>query len=114
MTSMSAGVPFVVSGQEISRLPSASTTERPSVRHVRKWIFQASASASLASSLPSSTPTQPQPLPIVPDWEFVASAFHRTSTSRSEEHTSELQSIMRISYAVFFLKQKKTHSNQLS
>src|SRR3546814_2689630 len=26
---------------------------------------------------------------------------------RSEEHTSELQSLMRISYAVFFLKQKK-------
>src|SRR3546814_5540177 len=29
---------------------------------------------------------------------------------RSEEHTSELQSLMRISYAVFCLK-KKTHSN---
>src|SRR3546814_4797559 len=29
-------------------------------------------------------------------------------TSRSEEHTSELQSLMRISYAVFCLK-KKTH-----
>src|SRR3546814_1568744 len=28
--------------------------------------------------------------------------------SRSEEHTSELQSLMRISYAVFCLKQKKT------
>src|SRR3546814_6061960 len=27
---------------------------------------------------------------------------------RSEEHTSELQSLMRISYAVFFLKKKKT------
>src|SRR3546814_10055275 len=27
---------------------------------------------------------------------------------RSEEHTSELQSLMRISYAVFCLKQKKT------
>src|SRR3546814_2981673 len=26
--------------------------------------------------------------------------------SRSEEHTSELQSLMRISYAVFFLKKK--------
>src|SRR3546814_1377991 len=26
---------------------------------------------------------------------------------RSEEHTSELQSLMRISYAVFFLKKKK-------
>src|SRR3546814_8485974 len=29
-------------------------------------------------------------------------------TKRSEEHTSELQSLMRISYAVFCLKKKKT------
>src|SRR3546814_3212083 len=28
---------------------------------------------------------------------------------RSEEHTSELQSLMRISYAVFCLKKTKTH-----
>src|SRR3546814_1945286 len=28
---------------------------------------------------------------------------------RSEEHTSELQSLMRISYDVFCLKKKKTH-----
>src|SRR3546814_4772951 len=28
---------------------------------------------------------------------------------RSEEHTSELQSLMRISYAVFCLKKKHTH-----
>src|SRR3546814_9244158 len=32
------------------------------------------------------------------------------SNGRSEEHTSELQSLMRISYAVFCLKQK-THNN---
>src|SRR3546814_7711171 len=30
------------------------------------------------------------------------------STVRSEEHTSELQSLMRISYAVFCLKKKKS------
>src|SRR3546814_6780826 len=30
---------------------------------------------------------------------------------RSEEHTSELQSLMRISYAVFCLKKKNTHMN---
>src|SRR3546814_9065114 len=30
-----------------------------------------------------------------------------TKASRSEEHTSELQSLMRISYAVFCLKKKK-------
>src|SRR3546814_1329261 len=39
------------------------------------------------------------------------------ATMRSEEHTSELQSLMRISYAVFCLKKKKTtntiNSNQL-
>src|SRR3546814_8759986 len=29
--------------------------------------------------------------------------------NRSEEHTSELQSLMRISYAVFCLKKKKHH-----
>src|SRR3546814_6374751 len=31
----------------------------------------------------------------------------RTARPRSEEHTSELQSLMRISYAVFCLKKKK-------
>src|SRR3546814_6635293 len=34
-----------------------------------------------------------------------------TATSRSEEHTSELQSLMRISYAVFCLKKKKKKIN---
>src|SRR3546814_9970427 len=32
---------------------------------------------------------------------------------RSEEHTSELQSLMRISYAVFCLKKKKNKNNNL-
>src|SRR3546814_3182548 len=40
-----------------------------------------------------------------------ADAAHATNASndddRSEEHTSELQSLMRISYAVFCLKKKK-------
>src|SRR3546814_6899929 len=33
---------------------------------------------------------------------------------KSEEHTSELQSLMRISYAVFCLKNKKTKNNNNS
>src|SRR3546814_6865957 len=41
---------------------------------------------------------------------------HRTDASggqmRSEEHTSELQSLMRISYAVFCLKKKKKQKSQ--
>src|SRR3546814_6309406 len=35
----------------------------------------------------------------------------RTAACRSEEHTSELQSLMRISYAVFCLKKKKNKKN---
>src|SRR3546814_8161751 len=38
----------------------------------------------------------------------VASGIH----DRSEEHTSELQSLMRISYAVFCLKKKITNKNK--
>src|SRR3546814_5324197 len=33
--------------------------------------------------------------------------------ARSEEHTSELQSLMRISYAVFCLKNKTKHKNYI-
>src|SRR3546814_9386121 len=35
----------------------------------------------------------------------------KTARRRSEEHTSELQSLMRISYAVFCLKKKKTQQH---
>src|SRR3546814_5983760 len=37
-------------------------------------------------------------------------AEHKTEANRSEEHTSELQSLMRISYAVFCLKKKKNNN----
>src|SRR3546814_2085264 len=38
----------------------------------------------------------------------------RNAVTRSEEHTSELQSLMRISYAVFCLKKKKHHHHLLN
>src|SRR3546814_6672888 len=37
----------------------------------------------------------------------------RAAEHRSEEHTSELQSLMRISYAVFCLKKKKKNIPQI-
>src|SRR3546814_7598954 len=36
--------------------------------------------------------------------------FVQSAEDRSEEHTSELQSLMRISYAVFCLKKKTNHT----
>src|SRR3546814_7492368 len=56
-------------------------------------------------------------LPGIGDWPFGAGILFfplgyvlgdvLTEVYRSEEHTSELQSLMRISYAVFCLKKKK-------
>src|SRR3546814_3195437 len=45
--------------------------------------------------------------------EALEAQSQETGMKRSEEHTSELQSLMRISYAVFCLKKKNTqHKNQ--
>src|SRR3546814_8210455 len=49
------------------------------------------------------SPVEWHPDQELPDW---------VGLNRSEEHTSELQSLMRISYAVFCLKKKKlTYNN---
>src|SRR3546814_2425129 len=64
------------------------------------------------------TPIQAQALPKALNGEDLAGQA-QTGTGksaafllRSEEHTSELQSLMRISYAVFCLKKKNTHTNK--
>src|SRR3546814_8216461 len=43
---------------------------------------------------------------IARDGRDVCMSYHNHVANRSEEHTSELQSLMRISYAVFCLKKK--------
>src|SRR3546814_5159387 len=55
-----------------------------------------------------SAATQPNASDEYLRWLAVRRSLHRT---RSEEHTSELQSLMRISYAVFCLK-KNTKTNK--
>src|SRR3546814_5989774 len=53
---------------------------------------------------------------VFPDREAIAGVatldFTAKAPVRSEEHTSELQSLMRISYAVFCLKNKNTKTNK--
>src|SRR3546814_487834 len=91
----------------------------------------ATAPAALRQRLPARTPRRPRRRPGHPPGPrrpvvtggprarrppTPASAFagNRRTTrlrrARSEEHTSELQSLMRISYAAFFLKKKKKKS----
>src|SRR3546814_3524945 len=52
----------------------------------------------------------PCPVPSVPR----QAPAHEERSLRSEEHTSELQSLMRISYAVFCLKKKNRDTINLS
>src|SRR3546814_4372184 len=54
------------------------------------------------NSAPASARPMNRMTPMMP-----ISTFDMVTRFRSEEHTSELQSLMRISYAVFCLKKKK-------
>src|SRR3546814_9150353 len=64
--------------------------------------------------LPGQTPVERDLSPLVVEvaanlsdnWTITAAQHRDVDTGRSEEHTSELQSLMRISYAVFCLKKK--------
>src|SRR3546814_8853550 len=78
-------------GQRISRDCSLSR------RRERAYSYPLSTAPSLAAAI-AFDPTSAS-LWLVAD--------RRDGSGRSEEHTSELQSLMRISYAVFCLKKKK-------
>src|SRR3546814_7156847 len=52
-------------------------------------------------------PPAPRVVPLEQAADRIAAMANRQAVGRSEEHTSELQSLMRISYAVFCLKKKK-------
>src|SRR3546814_3678491 len=68
------------------------TTLFRSISNAARWLTHIRRSA----SFPGTTASRSKSVPKM---------------SRSEEHTSELQSLMRISYAVFCLKKKKKKNN---
>src|SRR3546814_4927336 len=64
--------------------------------------------AFLMGAAPALTPTRP-PQDTMSGRSGGGEGRCRTFQLRSEEHTSELQSLMRISYAVFCLQKKNNH-----
>src|SRR3546814_1836571 len=54
---------------------------------------------------------QPGAIDIPPEAIDYVTAYYTGGVGRSEEHTSELQSLMRSSYAVVCLKKKKDQDN---
>src|SRR3546814_3606278 len=67
-----------------------------------------SPSAASSAAMPGPNSSRPGASPPFASFMRVSSRCSR----RSEEHTSELQSLMRISYAVFCLKKKKKYKNK--
>src|SRR3546814_3231181 len=68
------------------------------------------ATGDLSATMPGTSPCG-RTAPRIRGWMGRADQTTKVKGMRSEEHTSELQSLMRISYAVFCLK-KKTHTKQ--
>src|SRR3546814_8719692 len=74
------------------------------------WMWRwASAGAAVARRRGGGVKRKPEARPTTTSATTISAVM--LLTSRSEEHTSELQSLMRISYAVFCLKKKKTTMN---
>src|SRR3546814_3344014 len=75
------------------------------------WGFGTAGAPLLLSPIPN--PQSPFPAPSVSfapcNRQKTSWTCHRRRPGRSEEHTSELQSLMRRSYAVFCLKKQKTY-----
>src|SRR3546814_6660644 len=76
--------------------------DRPGCARFAHWAGSSASQASMATSASGSS--------IVGAWPTPATSTSRARGSRSEEHTSELQSLMRTSYAVFCLKKKTTQN----
>src|SRR3546814_7819802 len=72
-------------------------------RFPRDYCRQSASRAALSASASKGTPA------II---SSTAAASRAAAASRSEEHTAELQSLMRNSYAVFCLKKKNTRQKQ--
>src|SRR3546814_2584174 len=100
------GTAAVVSPVAMRRMAPTRVVTGRAMRKTRMYQVMARAARPLAKAAAD----QPESL----RWMAFSSAklaAEFSATRRSEEHTSELQSLMRISYAVFCLKKKKYTSN---
>src|SRR3546814_2489944 len=76
-----------------------------------RLVVEPGGAAALAAALASKVPLDTHTV-IMLRGGHVDPAQYAQTIARSEENTSALQPLMRISYAVFCLKQKKKHQNK--
>src|SRR3546814_4558469 len=96
--------------QQIKELQDAATQNAGAVKQLAGEMQRTLASLQQGASQLESTLVALQQRNAVLERELRRANRFSLVAARSEEHTSELQSLMRISYAVFCLKKKKhTH-----
>src|SRR3546814_10086377 len=94
---------LVPSGPSSSSMPCAFSSSRMRSASAKFLALRASLRASIFSAINRRKTESSASL-------FSLDLSQRRSNPRSEEHTSELQSLMRTSYAVFCLTKKNTHT----
>src|SRR3546814_7216465 len=108
------------------RCPCPSSTPPPRASR-STWPTSQTSSPAPATTTSTSTPPTPPRAPCAASWlrrspdpetrlgfltpRQILLELHDHRPARSDEHTSELQSLMRISYAVFGLKKQNTTKN---
>src|SRR3546814_2416976 len=94
-------------GEDRDRDSEAETTDNPKPSGSRRRHLEVGIGFQVAERLAQLPTDQRRQRRIRPD--VPAKPERASKPVRSEEHTSELQSLMRISSAVFCLKKKKTY-----
>src|SRR3546814_9768193 len=93
---------------------AAAAARARTLRACSRWSARrrrrsAGGGATSASVAPDPEPVQPPVQRLARQPQLRGGLREHAVVARSEEHTSELQSLMRISYAVFCLKKKKNN-----
>src|SRR3546814_4003878 len=94
-------------------LPTRSESQPKNTNQNRPAKAPAPTTSSAAEFSMRCGPVRKNSAPYMAVYQMTVSpaAKPKSATNRSEEHTSELQSLMRISYAVFCLKKNKQQTN---
>src|SRR3546814_955420 len=88
------------------------STHSSRLRRMRVLSIRACCPGVSSPHSPKNGPTGNQSPHCLKKKAMRANSAHSSRSFRSEEHTSELQSLMRISYAVFCLKKKQQQSHK--
>src|SRR3546814_6218763 len=101
-----------LSGNVVDLCPVGALTSKPYAFEARPWELTKTLGIDMMDAVGTNVRIDSRGRQVLRVLPRVNDDVNEEWASRSEEHTSELQSLMRISYAVFCLKKKKKSKQQ--